>query len=130
MEYIVGIVLALAVSTSATLVGFDRDRVFYPMLLVVIASYYALFAAMSGSFHALLAESAAMCVFLVAAAAGFKRSLWIVVAALCAHGIFDFFHDRFITDPGVPVWWPMFCLTYDLAAAAYLTWLLRRPRAG
>jgi hypothetical protein len=40
MEYAIGIVLALVVSGGAALVGFDRDRAFYPTLLVVIASYY------------------------------------------------------------------------------------------
>jgi hypothetical protein len=43
-----------------------------------------------------------------------------------AHGIFDFFHGQVIIDPGVPAWWPMFCLTYDVAAAGYLAWLLGR----
>jgi hypothetical protein len=37
------------VSGWAALVGFDRDRAFYPTLQVVIASYYVLFAVMSDS---------------------------------------------------------------------------------
>jgi hypothetical protein len=130
MEYIAGIVIAMLVSLSATFIGLDKDRAFYPTVLAVIASYYALFAVMGGSFQALLAESAAMFVFLVVAAIGFKRNLRIIVAALFAHGVFDFFHGHLISDPGVPAWWPMFCLTYDVAAAAYLAWLLRRGKAG
>jgi hypothetical protein len=108
----------------ATLLRLDRDRAFYPTILVVIASYYALFAVMGGSNHALLSESAAITVFLAAAVAGFKRSLWLVVAALAAHGIFDAFHNQLITDPGVPSWWAQFCLTYDVVAAGYLSSLL------
>ena len=46
MEYAVGLVLALLVSSFARLVGFDRDRSFYPVVLIVIASYYVLFAVM------------------------------------------------------------------------------------
>jgi hypothetical protein len=30
----------------ATVVGFDRERAFYPTVMIVIASYYVLFAAM------------------------------------------------------------------------------------
>jgi hypothetical protein len=30
-----------------------------------------------------------------------------------------------IQNPGVPAWWPGFCLTYDIAAAGYLAWILR-----
>lgn len=128
MEYLIGIALALAVSLSATFVGFDKDRAFYPTLMVVIASYYGLFAVMGGSVTALAVESAVMAVFLAAAILGFKRNLWLVVGALLAHGIFDFVHGHVISNPGVPAWWPMFCLTYDIAAAGYLAWLLRQSR--
>jgi hypothetical protein len=31
-----------------------------------------------------------------------------------------------ITNPGVPEWWPMFCLSYDAAAGAFLAYLLLR----
>lgn len=130
MEYLAGVVIALLVSLSATLVGFDRDRAFYPTVLAVIASYYDLFAVMGGSLQALVVESLVMLVFLGATVLGFKRNLWLVVAALAAHGLFDFFHGHLISNPGVPVWWPMFCLTYDVAAAAYLAWLLLRSRVA
>jgi len=126
MAYLVGALLALAVSGTATLIHLDRDRAFYPTVMVVIASYYALFAVMGGSDHALGVETTVITVFLAASLVGFKYSLWLVVAALAAHGIFDAFHDQLITNPGVPVWWPRFCLTYDVVAAGYLAYLLLR----
>lgn len=130
MEYLAGILIAIGVSATATVVGFDRDRAFYPVVLAVIASYYALFAVMSGSTRVLLGESAVMAVFIVATIVGFRRNLWIVAAALAAHGMFDFFHEHIIPNPGVPPWWPMFCLAYDLAAAAYLASLLLKARVS
>jgi hypothetical protein len=42
MPYVVGIVLSLGVALLARRVGFDRDRSFYPTVLIVIASYYVL----------------------------------------------------------------------------------------
>ena len=42
MEYLIGAGLAVVVCAFATLVGFDRDRVFYPTLVIVIATYYVL----------------------------------------------------------------------------------------
>src|SRR5438876_8339641 len=39
MEYLIGIGPAVVVCAFATLVGFDRDRVFYPTLVTVIATY-------------------------------------------------------------------------------------------
>jgi hypothetical protein len=52
MAYLVGGLLALTVGALATLVHLDRDRAFYPTVLIVVASYYALFAVMTGSPHA------------------------------------------------------------------------------
>jgi hypothetical protein len=126
LAYLVGAFLALAVSGAATLLRLDRDRAFYPTVMAVIASYYALFAVMGGSVHALGVETAVIIVFLAASIVGFKYSLWFVVAGLAAHGIFDAFHDQVIANPGVPAWWPQFCLAYDVVAAGYLAYLLLR----
>lgn len=122
---LVGALLALAVGLFATAIGLDRDRAFYPTVTIVVASYYALFAVMGASTKALVLESLAGSVFLAVAVCGFRSSLWIVVLALAAHGVFDLVHRRFIANPGVPAWWPAFCLTYDVTAAAYLAWLIR-----
>jgi hypothetical protein len=125
---LVGALLAFTVGLMASAVGLDRDRAFYPTVTIVIASYYALFAVMAASTHALLLESLAGSVFLAVAISGFRSSLWVVVVALALHGILDLTHDRVISNAGVPLWWPAFCLTYDLTAAAYLAWLLKTGR--
>ncbi len=128
MEYLIGAGLALLVGLGATYIGFDRDRAFYPTVMCVIAVLYALFAVMGGSSHALAAESLPMLAFLATAIAGFKRSLWLVVVALAGHGVFDLTHRLWIDNPGVPAFWPGFCGSYDVVAAAYLAWLLSRSR--
>ena len=124
----VGALLAFAVGLLATASGLDRDRAFYPTVTIVIASYYALFAVMGTSTDALVLESVVGAVFLAVAVSGFRSSLWVVVLALAAHGVFDLVHSRVISNPGVPAWWPVFCLTYDVTAAAYLAWLLKIDR--
>ena len=126
MEYLVGSVLALAVCIFAAATGFDRDRVFYPTLVTVIATYYVLFAVMGATTQVLIAESLAAAAFFIFAIVGFKKNLWIIVAALAAHGVFDFFHHLIIRDPGVPGWWPGFCFSFDVLAAAFLAVLLTR----
>lgn len=130
MALSIGAVLALSVGLFATFVGLDRDRAFYPTVMIVIASYYALFAVIGGSVHALMVESIVIVVFIGASIAGFRMSLWLVVAALVAHGLLDFFHGQLIANPGVPAWWPAFCLSYDVVAAAYLAWFLLRSRVN
>jgi hypothetical protein len=93
--------------------------------MIVIAFLYALFAVMGASTRALVLESLVGVVFLALAVAGFRSSLWLVVVALAAHGVFDLVHGKAISNPGVPAWWPPFCFAYDVAAAAYLAWLLK-----
>lgn len=126
MEFAIGIVLAVVVGISLTLIGMDRDRALYPAIMIVIASYYILFAVMAGSTQALVIETAVAVVFVGLSVAGFKSTLWLVVIALAAHGVFDYIHAQIIQNPGVPTWWPMFCLAYDVTAAAYLAWLISR----
>src|SRR5215472_13179076 len=103
MEYLIGVGLAVLMCAFAMLVGFDRDRVFYPTVLTVIATYYILFAVIGSSKPALALESLIASGFLAVAVAGFKKNLWLIVAALVGHGVFDFFHHLFIQNPGVPV---------------------------
>lgn len=128
MEYLIGLLLALAVAGFAVLVGFDRDRSFYPTVLIIIASYYVLFAVMGASQRTLWIEIAIAAAFSLFAILGFKRSLWFVVAALVAHGAFDFVHHLFIENRGVPHWWPGFCLAFDVVLGTFLAArLLTRP---
>lgn len=130
MEYVIGCVAAVGVGLFATVVGFDKERGFYPVVLIVIAALYLLFAAMANSTASLLAETVPALVFVTMAVLGFrKKAPWLVVAGLALHGVFDFFHHSVIENSGVPAWWPGWCLSYDVVAAAYLGALIvvRRP---
>jgi hypothetical protein len=133
MEYAAGVVAATAVGLFATVIGFDKDRSFYPVVLIVIAALYLLFAAMADSTSSLVAESVPALAFVTTAALGFRRTPWLVVAGLALHGVFDFFHHALIANPGVPAWWPGWCLAYDVVAAGYLAVLIltrKVPRAA
>ena len=79
---------------------------------------------MGGSAQALWTECVVMAPFVIAAALGFTKTQWLVVAALAAHGLLDLVHPHLLSNPGVPAWWPAFCLAYDLVAAGYLAVLL------
>ena len=128
MEFAVGVVLATIAGIFCTFIGLDRDRALYPAIMIVIAALYSLFAVMGGSTNALILEMVAGSVFVAMAVLGFKWSMWLVVAALALHGVFDFVHEKIIHDPGVPSFWPMFCSAYDIVAAAYLAWLIISKR--
>ena len=129
MAYFIGIAVALGVALFAMRVGLDRDRAFYSTVTIVVASYYVLFAVMGGSGHALVLELIVMAGFVAAAILGFKKSEWILVAALAGHGVFDAVRGNAIENAGVPAWWPAFCGAYDVVAAACLAWIIVR-RSG
>jgi hypothetical protein len=129
MEYLIGLALSLAVAGSAAVLGFDRERAFYPTLLIVIATYYVLFAVMGGSARALALEIAAASAFSLLAVLGFKRNLWLVASAIVGHGVFDFVHHSYIENPGVPHWWPGFCLAFDVVLGGALAARLMRRHA-
>jgi hypothetical protein len=128
MEYVVGVVLGLGVCGLGTIAGFERDRAFYPVMMIVIASYYALFAVLGGDGRALGVEIAISIVFVCLAVIGFRTSLWIVAAALMGHAGLDLVHDHAVANAGVPAWWPMFCASIDAFAALYLAWRLLSKR--
>jgi hypothetical protein len=126
MGYGIGSVMAILVTFFARSVGLDRDRAFYPTVLIVVASYYVLFAVMGGSAPVLVVEAIVMAGFAVLAVVGFKSSLWIVAAGLAGHGIFDIFHGHIVRNAAMPEWWPAFCMSYDVIAGGCLAWLLKR----
>jgi hypothetical protein len=130
MEYVIGFAAAVGVGLFATVIGFDKERSFYPVVLIVIATLYLLFAVMAGSTKSLVAEAIPALVFVAMAALGFRKTPWLVVAGLALHGVFDFFHHAVIANPGVPVWWPGWCLAYDVVAAAYLAALILNRRTS
>ena len=81
MEYLIGVILTLAVAAFAAVIGFDRERAFYSTVLIVIASYYVLFAVMGASTRTLFVETIVAGVFVLFAVLGFKGNYWLVVAA-------------------------------------------------
>lgn len=89
MPYVVGIVLSVGVAALGRYAGFDRDRAFYPTVLIVVASYYVLFAAMNDSLETVLLESAVMAVFVIAAVVGFKFSSVQYMDSCCARVALD-----------------------------------------
>ena len=114
MDYLIGLFLSLGVAALATIIGLDRERAFYPTVLIVIASYYVLFAVIAASGQTLIIEIVVASGFLLSAIVGYKRNLWLVAIALVAHGLFDIVHHLLIESPGIPRWWPDFCLVFDV----------------
>ena len=128
MEYLIGILLSLATIVLAAVVGFARERSFYSTVAIVVATYYILFAVMGASGRTLMIEIAIASGFILFAVLGFKGNFWLVAAALVGHGIFDFIRPNLIANPGVPRWWPGFCMAFDVIFGGWLALLLLQRR--
>lgn len=123
---LIGIGLAPVIVVLGRLSGMDRDRAMYPISLIVIAAYYVLFATMGGA-QALPSELIAATVFVVIAIIGFRTSLWWAAAGITGHGVFDFFvHPHLTPNTGMPVFWPAFCGSIDVALGVLIAILLLR----
>ena len=128
IPFLVGALLAVAVAALGKITRFDQDRSFYPTVLVIIASYYILFAILGGSPHALAWETMIAFAFSTVAVFGALRLPVLVGIGIVAHGLFDLVHHVIIQNPGVPPWWPSFCMSIDVLLGLWVIGLycLRR----
>ncbi len=67
---------------------------------------------------------------LVFACVGVRQSAVVVGVFWLLHGLYDLVHSQFITNPGVPGWYPVFCFVVDAVIGSYLLWLSRRVPDG
>lgn len=107
-----GIVVASAIIIAAKAFKFDRDRSFYPVILIVIASYYPLFALIARD--AVLIELTIAGVFFLIAVSGTLRFKWLIGIGLMLHGGLDMVYYIHPLSTGVPHWWPVFCAVVDV----------------
>ena len=122
---VIGLLLAVGIAALAKFTRFDKDRSFYSTVLVIIASYYVLFAVLDGSAHALAWEVVIAVAFSAVAIIGALVVPTLVGIGIIAHGLFDLVHDVFITNSGVPSWWPSFCGRIDVLLGLWVVLLTR-----
>jgi hypothetical protein len=124
---LVGVLSAIAIAAFARYARFDQDRSFYPTVLVVIASYYILFAVMGGSRQALAWELVVAVVFSTVAIMGALHLPVLVGVGIVAHGLFDLVHPTMRENAGVPDRWPDFCGSIDVVLGL---WVIGLSRSG
>jgi hypothetical protein len=118
LSFIIGIALAAFIAFVSNIAAFDKDKSFYPTVLIVIASYYVLFAVISG--QALIIESLFALIFVALAIVGMHFVPMLIGIALILHALFDLVHPHFIVNPGVPIWWRSFCGGFDLVIGVWV----------
>ena len=111
-----GVATAAVIAAFARTTGFDRDRSFYPAVLVVIALLYVLFGVEDGATSVVAAETTAALAFVAVAVIAFRRrSPALLALGLALHGAWDLAHPAIPpASDAVPIWWPASCLGVDL----------------
>ena len=128
---VVGILLAVGIGALGKFTRFDQDRSFYSTVLVIIASYYVLFAVLDGSSRALVWELVIAVAFSAVAIIGALLLPTLVGIGITAHGLFDLVHNALIDNSGVPSWWPTFCGSIDVVLGLWVISMTRsRIRKG
>lgn len=102
----------------------------YSIGLLTLPSLYASFALRVGEpavgVKEMLCGVPFIVVGLVFAFVSVRQSAVVVGAFWILHGLYDLTHNQFITNAGVPDWYPIFCFSVDVVVGAYLLWLSRR----
>ena len=122
---VVGVLLAVGIAALGKFTRFDEERSFYSTVLIIIASYYVLFAVLGGSGHALVWELVIAVAFSAVAIVGALFLPTLVGTGIIAHGLFDLVHDVVIENSGVPTWWPSFCASIDVLLGLWVMILAR-----
>lgn len=127
MAFSIGVILAVIMAVAARVTRFDVDRGYYATVLIVIASYYVLFAFMAE--EAIVFEIVVATLFSGVAIFGAYRWAPLIGIGIMLHGVFDFIHPHIIQNAGVPVWWPAFCGGVDVVLGAWVIYLAQTRKA-
>ena len=106
------------------------QRWLYSIGLLTLPTLYALFALRVGEPAVGIQEMIYGLPFLAAgllfAFVSVRGSAIIVGVLWILHAVYDLVHDRFITNAGVPDWYPVFCFAVDVIVGGYVLWLATR----
>ncbi len=122
--------IAVGVLTIAVARGIHGQCWMYAIGLLTLPTLYAGFALQAGhpsvATRELLIGIPFFAVGLALAFVSVRHSAVVVGALWILHGLYDLAHDRFLANPGVPGWYPVFCFSVDVVVGAYLLWLAGR----
>ncbi len=127
-EALIGVAIgALTIVLARTIRG---QRWLYSIGLLTLPGLYACFALQAGEpavgVKEMIYGVPFVAVGLIFAFVSVRQSAVVVGAFWILHGLYDLTHSQFITNSGVPGWYPVFCFSVDVVIGAYLLWLSRR----
>ena len=125
---VIGVALGVLVIVVARAIRGERRL--YALGLITLPTLYALFALRAGDQAVGIRELIYGIPFLAAgvvfAFTTVRHATAVVGLLWILHAVYDVTHDQFITNPGVPPWYPAFCFAVDAVIGGYLLWSSRR----
>jgi hypothetical protein len=133
--FAVGVVIAVFVVLWFRARRLENTSWAYPVFLATFPVYYWAFAVYASDYTALLNELLVGVAFIAIAYVAYKFKSFVALQLLAigyvAHAAYDFYHNAFFFNAGVPTWWPEFCGSVDVLIGgyvAYLSFSLRRQQ--
>jgi hypothetical protein len=128
LEALIGVAVGVLTIVAARVIR--GEHWLYSLGLLTLPGLYAFFALQAGQQAVGVKEMIYGIPFVVAGLVfAFVSARWsaVVVGAFwILHGLYDLTHGQFVTNTGVPGWYPVFCFSVDVVIGAYLLWLSRR----
>lgn len=128
IEALIGV--AVGVLTIVLARAIRGQHWLYSIGLLTLPSLYASFALQAGKPAVGVKEMIYGVPFIVAglvfAFVSVRQSAVLVGAFWILHALYDLTHNQFLTNAGVPDWYPVFCFSVDVVVGGYLLWLSRR----
>lgn len=126
---IVGLVGAVAVVLLARSRGGRREVLVYGVALGITAVAYVVFALLHGAPARYLGlELVGAVLFGSAAVIGTRRWPALLAVGLTAHVVWDLFLHPASAPAYAPVWYPWFCVGFDLFLGGYIAGLITERR--
>ena len=133
IEALIGVAVGVLTIVSARIIR--GQRWLYSLGLLTLPSLYASFALHAGEpavgVQEMIHGVPFVVVGLVFAFASVRQSAVVVGTFWILHGLYDLTHSQFITNAGVPGWYPVWCFSVDMVIGGYVLWLSHRiPNAN
>ena len=126
IDLALGAALALATIRASRRMPPAKERRLYAVVLVGAAAVYLVFALRGGAGAWIGVEAAGVAAYGLVAYLGATRSAWWLAAGWLAHVGWDVALHGAAATPFVPLFYPMFCVSYDVLVAVHI---IRRRKA-
>jgi len=118
-----GIIAGILIVFTLFRTGMLAERSGSAVLLASVAVFYPVFAVIDGHLISAAVHFVIFLAFCWLATMGFRKGMHLIAGGLLAHGLFDI-GLMAMASPG-PDWWPAFCASLDIVAAAALVRLIQ-----